>query len=84
VPGAQAAPFRLERRLTDNGSEFTDRLLGSYARAPSGQHAFDPLRQALGIEHRLTRPRRPQTTGMGEAFERGAKPPGRALQWPRR
>ena len=67
---AQAAPFRIERLLTDNGSEFTDRLFGAHARAPSGQHAFDQLCQALGIEHRLTRPRRPQTNGMGEVFER--------------
>ena len=32
--------------------------------------AFDQLYEALSIEHRLTRTRRPQTNGMGEVFER--------------
>ena len=33
---------------------------------PSGQHAFDQLCQALGMEHRLTRPRHPKTNEMVE------------------
>ena len=60
--------MRLTRLLTDNGTEFTDRLFGSRARAPTGQHEFDRLCQALGIEHRLTPPRHPQTNGMVERF----------------
>jgi len=37
-------------------------------RQPSGEHEFDQLCQALGIEHRLTKPRAPQTNGMVERF----------------
>ncbi|WP_287914746.1 IS481 family transposase [Tibeticola sp.] len=51
-----------------NGKEFTDRLFGRAARSESGRHEFDQLCQALAIEHRLTRPRRPQTNGMVERF----------------
>jgi transposase InsO family protein len=52
--------------LTDNGKEFTDRLFA--ARAPSGAHEFDQLCTELGIEHRLTPPKSPQTNGMVEWF----------------
>lgn len=64
----KAAPFTLQKLLTDNGKEFTDRFITSGERTPTGQHAFDQLCQALGIEHRLTRPRHPQTNGMVERF----------------
>jgi transposase InsO family protein len=63
-----AAPFRVRTILTDNGKEFTDRLFASRERQPSGDHSFDQLCQALGIEHRLTPVRRPQTNGMVERF----------------
>lgn len=62
------AAFRIQVVLTDNGKEFTDRLFGRSARTASGQHEFDCLCEALGIDHRLTRPRRPQTNGMVERF----------------
>lgn len=65
---AKAAPFRIRTVLTDNGTEFTDRLFGARAKEPSGEHEFDLLCQALNIEHRLTRVRRPQTNGMVERF----------------
>ena len=65
---SQAAPFRIHTLLTDNGKEFTDRLFGKRAREASGQHAFDELCTALGIEHRLTKPKSPQTNGMVERF----------------
>jgi transposase InsO family protein len=67
---ARAAPFRIATLLTDNGTEFTDRFVTAGERTPTGQHVFDQLCEALGIDHRLTRPRRPQTNGMGEVFER--------------
>ena len=54
--------------MTDNGKEFTDRLFASRARAPSGEHEFDLLCTELGIEHRLTPPKSPQTNGMVERF----------------
>ena len=50
------------------GKEFTDRLFASRARAPSGEHEFDLLCAELGIEHRLTPPKSPQTNGMVERF----------------
>jgi len=54
--------------LTDNGKAFTDRLFGSPDRQPTGTHEFDQLCEALGIEHRLTKPGTPQTNGMVERF----------------
>jgi transposase InsO family protein len=64
----KACPLKITRLLTDNGKEFTDRLFASRARQPSGNHEFDQLCQALGIEHRLTQPRTPRTNGMVERF----------------
>lgn len=64
----RACPIRIRTILTDNGKEFTDRFVTTGERTPTGQHAFDELCAALGIEHRLTRPRRPQTNGMVERF----------------
>jgi len=64
---SKAAPFQLRTLLTDNGSEFTDRLFNKQKQA-SGEHAFDRLCLALGIDHRLTKPRHPQTNGMVERF----------------
>lgn len=62
---AKAALFHIHTLLTDNGKEFTDRLFGKCARDASGTHAFDALCEALGIEHRLTHPKTPQTNGRG-------------------
>jgi transposase InsO family protein len=64
----QACPIKISKILTDNGHEFTDRLFANRAREPSGQHVFDQTCQELSIEHRLTRPRTPQTNGMVERF----------------
>ena len=61
-------PVKIAKLLTDNGKEFTDRLFGSKDRQPTGAHEFDMLCEALGIEHRLTKPRTPQTNGMVERF----------------
>ena len=64
----RACPIKISHILTDNGKEFTDRLFASRAREPSGNHEFDQLCTALGIEHRLTPPKHPQTNGMVERF----------------
>jgi transposase-like protein len=60
--------------LTDNGSEFTDRFAvdkpGKPKDKPSGEHPFDTLCRKHAINHRLTRPFRPQTNGMVERFNR--------------
>lgn len=62
-----AAPMRIEKVLTDNGSQFTDRFTTKDKR-PSGKHAFDRECALLAIEHRLIKPRHPQTNGMVERF----------------
>ena len=64
----KACPIKINKLLTDNGKEFTDRLFASKEREPSGHHEFDQLCQELGIEHRLTKPRTPRTNGMVERF----------------
>lgn len=37
-------------------------------RTPTGEHVFDQLCQEFGIEHRLIKPRHPQTNCMVESF----------------
>ncbi len=64
----KACPMRIQKVLTDNGKEFTDRLFATRAKQPSGEHEFDQLCASLGIEHRLTKPRTPRTNGMVERF----------------
>ena len=63
----RAAPMRITKILTDNGTQFTDRFT-SKARLPTGNHAFDRACAKLGAEHRLAPPRHPQTNGMVERF----------------
>ncbi len=60
--------MKVKTLLIDNGKEFTDRLFGRRAKEESGLHEFDALCQALGIEHRLTTRKSPQTNGMVERF----------------
>ncbi len=63
----KAAPMHIKTILTDNGSQFTDRFT-SKKRTPLGKHAFDLVCAEFGIDHRLIRPRHPQTNGMVERF----------------
>ena len=64
----KAAPFKITRLLTDNGKEFTDRFIANGEREPTGKHLFDRECRAQGIEHRLIKPKHPQTNGMVERF----------------
>lgn len=64
----EKAPFKITKVLTDNGKEFTDRFVATGERKPTGNHLFDQLCAAEGIEHRLIPPRHPQTNGMVERF----------------
>ena len=64
----EKAPFMISEILTDNGKEFTDRFRPSGEREPTGKHVFDRKCAENGIEHRLIKPRRPQTNGMVERF----------------
>lgn len=63
----QAAPMKIRKVLTDNGSQFTDRFT-SQGKCATGHHAFDLACTSLNIEHRLSPPRHPQTNGMVERF----------------
>ena len=65
---AKACPFKIEKILTDNGKEFTDRFTAQGERKPTGRHLFDRACQSVGAEHRLISPRHPQTNGMVERF----------------
>ena len=62
------APFKVSKVLTDNGKEFTDRFCATGEREPTGKHLFDKVCQKNKIEHRLIKPRKPQTNGMVERF----------------
>jgi transposase-like protein len=63
----KACPVKIEKILTDNGTQFTDRFT-SKQKQPTGNHAFDKECAQQGIEHRLIPPRHPQTNGMAERF----------------
>jgi transposase InsO family protein len=62
-----ACPFKIEKILTDNGTQFTDRFTSKKNKA-SGNHVFDQACAKAGIEHRLIPPGHPQTNGMVERF----------------
>ncbi len=64
----EQAPFNISTLLTDNGKEFTDRFCATGQRQPTGTHAFDRVCADNHIEHRLIKPRTPQTNGMIERF----------------
>lgn len=64
----KACPVRVQTILTDNGKEFTDRYCATGEREPTGEHLFDKVCTTERIEHRLTKPRHPQTNGMVKRF----------------
>jgi transposase InsO family protein len=64
----EKSPFVISRILTDNGKKFTNRFCASGKRNPTGKHVFDQRSEMHGIEHRLIKPRKPQTNGMVERF----------------
>jgi hypothetical protein len=49
----EKVPFTIEKILTDNGKEFTDRFCATGEREPTGRHLFDQDCARHGIEHRL-------------------------------
>jgi len=64
----QRFPFIIHYVLTDNGKEFTDRFTAQGERDPTGKHKFDQACADMDAEHRLIKPRTPQTNGMVERF----------------
>jgi transposase InsO family protein len=63
-------PYRIHTVLTDNGVQFSDQARTG-GRLPV--HPFTRLRQASGVEHRLTKPYHPWTNGQAERMVRTVK-----------
>lgn len=60
-------PFRITHILTDNGLEFTNKLIKSKkGELCEKQSKLDEVCKANNIEHRLTKPATPKTNGMVE------------------
>ncbi|WP_232470771.1 integrase core domain-containing protein, partial [Methylococcus sp. BF19-07] len=78
VAGSDFGPPRGSRRDEPLGGDepCTDRPFGNRARAPAGQHEFDQLGHALGMEHRLTPPRSPTPLPGAKGDPPSAGPPG--------
>ena len=62
-------PGKINKLLTDNGTEFTDRFISKEKKATSN-HKFDICCKEHEIEHRLTKAFTPKTNGMVERFNR--------------
>ncbi len=52
----EQAPMKIQKVLTDNGKEFTDRFVATGERKATGNDIFDQVCSINGIEHRLIRP----------------------------
>jgi transposase InsO family protein len=64
-------PYKIRTVLTDNGVAFTNKPLSKYPVSTS--HAFDLLCRRHRIEHRLTKPYHPWTSGQAERMNRTIK-----------
>jgi transposase-like protein len=69
----EACPFKIHRILTDNGAQFTYKLLAEHLRPKGKQHLFDKICSENGIIHKLTQFRHPWTNGQVERFNRTIK-----------
>ena len=63
----KAAPFKILCVQTDNGTEFTKRLISD---EPSVPHLFESKLDALGIRHKLIKPFTPRHNGKVERSHR--------------
>ncbi len=61
-------PFVISKILMDNGKEFTDRFCATRERELTGNHLFDQECSAHNIDHRIIKPRHPQSNDMVERF----------------
>lgn len=56
-------PFSVHALLTDNGAQFTYKLLAEHLQPKNKPHPFDMICQESSIEHRLTKLRHLGQTG---------------------
>ncbi len=66
-------PFKISKILTDNGSQFTYKLLIKNLTPKHKKHPFDEVCAKHKIEHRLTAFRHPWTNGLVERMNRTIK-----------
>ena len=68
----ESFPYKIHTILTDNGAQFTYKLLAKHLR-PKAFHPFDLLCKKRAIRHRLTKFRHPWTNGQVERFNKTLK-----------
>ena len=66
-------PFKIHTILTDNGIQFTYKLLARHQQPKNKIHPFDALCKKHEIEHRLTKFRHPWTNGQVEIMNKKIK-----------
>ena len=66
-------PFKIHRILTDNGIQFTYKLLAEHLRPKDKIHPFDQLCEKHNIKHKLTKFRHPWTNGQVEIMNKKIK-----------
>ena len=66
-------PFMIHKILTDNGSQFTYRLMAKHLSPKGKAHPFDAICQKNNIEYRLTKFAHPWTNGLVERMNRTIK-----------
>jgi hypothetical protein len=54
----KVAPMKIQKILTDNASQFTDRFAAKSKQA-TGKYTFDVSCAEMGVVHRLSPPRHP-------------------------
>ncbi len=63
-------PFKIHTLLTDNGAQFTYKLLAEHLRPKDKKHPFDVICDDNNIDHRLTKFRHPWTNGQVEIMNK--------------
>ena len=66
-------PFKINKILTDNGAQFTYKLLAKHLTPKNKIHPFDEICEIEKIEHRLTQFCHPWTNGLVERMNRTIK-----------
>jgi transposase-like protein len=62
--------FKITKILTDNGAQFTYKLLAEHLQPKNKIHPFDEVCNEYNIEHRLTKFRHPWTNGQVEIMNK--------------